>query len=173
MYKIFRTTSFKKDYKKLSNKEKESVKTVITKLANKEELEEKYKDHSLIENYFGCRECHVKPNLLLIYRIDDDILELALVRVGSHSKLFWDIWVFKITKPYIECPILYESTFFEALMLYPSPKIFNTDQGSQYTSLEFTNILKKHQIKISMDGKSRMTDNITIERFWRTIYQWI
>ena len=53
----------------------------------------------------------------------------------------------------------------EALMLYPSPEIFNTDQGSQYTSLEFTNILKKHQIKISMDGKSRMTDNITIERF--------
>ena len=57
----------------------------------------------------------------------------------------------------------------EALMLYPSPEIFNTDQGSQYTSLEFTNILKKHQIKISMDSKGRATDNIAIERFWRTI----
>ena len=61
---------------------------MITKLANREELEEKYKDHNLIGNYFGCRECHIKPDLLLIYRIDDNFLELALVRVGSHSKLF-------------------------------------------------------------------------------------
>ena len=88
MYKIFRTSSFKKDYKKLNAKEKELLKTVITKLANGKELEEKYKDHNLTGNYLGCRECHVKPDLLLIYRIDDDILELALVRVGSHSKLF-------------------------------------------------------------------------------------
>jgi len=57
----------------------------------------------------------------------------------------------------------------EALSLYPKPEIFNTDQGSQYTSIEFTNILKKCQIKISMDGKGRATDNIAIERFWRTI----
>ena len=57
----------------------------------------------------------------------------------------------------------------EALMLYQRPEIFNTDQGSQFTSLEFTNILKKHQIRISMDGKGRATDNIAIERFWRTI----
>jgi len=88
MYKIFRTSSFKKDYKKLNTKEKELLKTVITKLVNGEELEEKYKDHNLIGNYLGCRECHIKPDLLLIYRFDDDILELALVRVGSHSKLF-------------------------------------------------------------------------------------
>ena len=88
MYKIFRTSSFKKDYKKLNNKEKELLKAVITKLANGEELEEKYKDHSLIGNYLGCRECHVKPDLLLIYRVDNDILELALVRVSNHSKLF-------------------------------------------------------------------------------------
>ncbi len=60
-------------------------------------------------------------------------------------------------------------TLNEALSLYPKPEIFNTDQGSQYTSHEFTNILKKHQIKISMDGKGRATDNIAIERFWRTI----
>ena len=65
-----------------------ALKTVITKLVNAEELEEKYKDHNLIGNYLGCRECHIKPDLLLIYRVDDDILELALVRVGSHSKLF-------------------------------------------------------------------------------------
>lgn len=57
----------------------------------------------------------------------------------------------------------------EALVLYPNPEIFNTDQGSQYTSKVHTDILKKHDIKISMDGKGRATDNICIERFWRSI----
>lgn len=57
----------------------------------------------------------------------------------------------------------------EALALYPKPEIFNTDQGSQYTSKAHTDILKKHDIKISMDGKGRASDNIAIERFWRTI----
>lgn len=57
----------------------------------------------------------------------------------------------------------------EALAFYPKPEIFNTDQGSQYTSKAHTDILKKHSIKISMDGKGRATDNICIERFWRSI----
>ena len=57
----------------------------------------------------------------------------------------------------------------EALVLYPKPEIFNTDQGSQYTAKAHVNILKKHNIKISMDGVGRATDNICIERFWRSI----
>ena len=57
----------------------------------------------------------------------------------------------------------------EALALYPKPEIFNTDQGSQYTAKAHVNILKKHDIQISMDGKGRATDNICIERFWRSI----
>ena len=57
----------------------------------------------------------------------------------------------------------------EALALYPKPEIFNTDQGSQYTSKVHTNILNNHDIKISMDGVGRATDNICIERFWRSI----
>lgn len=88
MYEIFRTNTFKKDYKKLNNSEKSILKEIVTKLANGEKLEEKYQDHKLIGNYFGCRECHIKPDLLLIYRINNAILELALVRVGSHSKVF-------------------------------------------------------------------------------------
>ena len=88
MYEIFRTTSFKKDYKKLSNKEKELLKPIVKTLAEDKKLDDELKDHKLIGNYLGCRECHVQPDLLLIYRIDNDILELALVRVGSHSKLF-------------------------------------------------------------------------------------
>ena len=57
----------------------------------------------------------------------------------------------------------------EALVLHPKPEIFNTDQGSQYTSKAHTDILKKHNIQISMDGVGRATDNICIERFWRSI----
>jgi len=57
----------------------------------------------------------------------------------------------------------------EALGLYPKPEIFNTDQGSQYTAKAHINILKDHDINISMDGVNRAIDNICIERFWRTI----
>lgn len=56
----------------------------------------------------------------------------------------------------------------EALKL-GSPEIFNTDQGSQYTSKNFTQVLEKHGVKISMDGKGRAFDNIFTERLWRTV----
>lgn len=56
-----------------------------------------------------------------------------------------------------------------ALRCHGNPDIFNTDQGSQFTSNEFTGILKEHQIKISMDGKGRALDNIFIERLWRSV----
>ena len=56
-----------------------------------------------------------------------------------------------------------------SLRLYGSPEIFNTDQGSQYTSQDFTGILHDHGVKISMDGKGRAMDNIMIERLWRTV----
>ncbi|MFA7084877.1 MAG: IS3 family transposase [Arcobacteraceae bacterium] len=56
----------------------------------------------------------------------------------------------------------------EALLLYGKPEIFNTDQGSQYTSYIHTKTLKDNCIIISMDGKGRATDNICIERFWRS-----
>lgn len=88
MYSIFRANSFKKDYKKLNTQEKEALKRVIRDLADGKILDSKRKDHKLIGNYLGCRECHIKPDLLLIYKIDNNILELALVRAGNHSKLF-------------------------------------------------------------------------------------
>ena len=56
----------------------------------------------------------------------------------------------------------------EALKNYPKPEIFNTDQGSQYTSYIHTQTLKDNGITISMDSKGRATDNIAIERFWRS-----
>ena len=57
----------------------------------------------------------------------------------------------------------------EALENYGNPEIFNTDQGSQFTSYAFTQVLKDAQIKISMDGKGRWMDNIMIERLWRSL----
>ena len=57
----------------------------------------------------------------------------------------------------------------DALDTKRKPCIFNTDQGSQFTSNEFTKVLKNNKIKISMDGKGRCLDNVIIERFWRSL----
>jgi putative transposase len=57
----------------------------------------------------------------------------------------------------------------EALARYGRPEVFNTDQGSQFTSFEFTDVLKKADVKISMDGKGRWMDNVMVERLWRTL----
>lgn len=57
----------------------------------------------------------------------------------------------------------------EALLIHGQPEIFNTDQGAQFTSTDFTSVLKSHEIKISMDGKGRWVDNVFIERLWRSL----
>lgn len=91
-YSIKRSNNFKKQYKKMVKQGKNihKMEIVIEKLANGQELEEKYKDHNLIDNkyYKGCRECHIEPDWLLIYKIINDELVLYLVEIGSHSELF-------------------------------------------------------------------------------------
>jgi putative transposase len=57
----------------------------------------------------------------------------------------------------------------EAMARYGKPEIFNTDQGSQFTSLDFTGMLKDTEVTISMDGRGRCMDNIFIERLWRSL----
>jgi putative transposase len=57
----------------------------------------------------------------------------------------------------------------EALSQYGRPEMFNTDQGSQFTSEDFTGRLKEEGIQISMDGKGRWCDNVFVERFWRSL----
>jgi putative transposase len=57
----------------------------------------------------------------------------------------------------------------EALFRYGRPEIFNTDQGSQFTSDDFTGTLERHEVTISMDGKGRYMDNIFVERLWRSL----
>jgi putative transposase len=57
----------------------------------------------------------------------------------------------------------------DAIEAHGPPEIFNTDQGSQFTSDDFTSVLKQHQIRISMDGKGRWIDNVFVERLWRSV----
>ncbi len=57
----------------------------------------------------------------------------------------------------------------EAIARSNRPEIFNTDQGSQFTSITWTGVLKDHGVKISMDGKGQWTDNVFIERLWRSL----
>ena len=84
------TTKFKKDYK-LSIKRNRNIDLlddIIRALSRGEILPEKNKDHELPGDWVGHRECHIQPDWLLIYRIEDDVLVLTLCRTGSHSDLF-------------------------------------------------------------------------------------
>ena len=80
--------SFKKDIKRLKkrNKDTNKLKIVIEKLLENQQLEAKYKDHSLTGNWKGYRDCHIEPDWILIYQLTDT--HLTLVRTGSHSDLF-------------------------------------------------------------------------------------
>ncbi len=89
-YTIKPTGQFRKDLKKLEKRQLDLslLKDVIRMLANGEVLPEKYRDHQLTGNYTNCRECHIKPDWLLIYQIDGEDLILYLTRTGTHSDLF-------------------------------------------------------------------------------------
>lgn len=89
-YEIKNTTQFKKDYKlaKRRGLNLTLLKEIINRLANGETLEEKYRDHALSGNWQGHRECHIQPDWLLVYRIEENVLVLTLTRTGTHSDLF-------------------------------------------------------------------------------------
>ncbi|OBV29509.1 hypothetical protein BKN38_01120 [Helicobacter sp. CLO-3] len=87
-YQIKLAATCKKSLKKLSDSDKEAFKIVVEKLINDEVLDAKYNDHRLIGNLKDFRECHIKPDLLLIYQKRADELVLYCLDVGSHSKLF-------------------------------------------------------------------------------------
>ena len=88
-YRIVQTGKFKKDLKTAIKRGYNIalLEVVIDILASGQELPAKYKDHRLIGNYKGCRECHITPDWLLIYEIDEDILILTLLRTGNHANL--------------------------------------------------------------------------------------
>ena len=89
-YTVKPTTQFKKDFKLAMKRglKIELLEEVIAAFAMGEALPEKHKDHALTGNWFGHRECHVLPDWLLIYRIEDEVLVLTLSRTGTHSDLF-------------------------------------------------------------------------------------
>lgn len=89
-YVVKFTTQFRKDYKLAMKRglKIELLERVIMLLASGEALPEKNKDHALTGNWVGHRECHILPDWLLVYRVEDDILVLTLTRTGTHSDLF-------------------------------------------------------------------------------------
>lgn len=84
------TSKFKKDYKKIKKRgyKIEKLEMVISTLLDGKELDSMYKDHELIGDYKGFRECHVESDWLLIYTINKEELVLVALRTGSHSDLF-------------------------------------------------------------------------------------
>lgn len=90
MYEVRFTTTFKKSYKLMKKRglNLNLLDEVIDILRQGRKLDEKYRDHALSGNYQGFRECHIKPDWLLVYLLEDDILTLTLINTGSHSDLF-------------------------------------------------------------------------------------
>lgn len=88
VYRIATTKRFDKEYAKLSMADRKLAKEVIHRLANDEILEPKYRDHPLKGELDGFRDCHVKPDLVLIYTKDKNALILTAFRINSHSELF-------------------------------------------------------------------------------------
>ena len=89
MLEITYSSQFKKDFKKVRKLPLPDLKIIFDLISILEQgiaLDAKYKDHELIGNWYSFRECHIKPDLLLIYK--RNISELQLARIGSHSDLF-------------------------------------------------------------------------------------
>jgi len=90
MYKIRTTTGFLRDLKRVEKRgyRMDLLSAVVKKLAAGESLDRKYKDHPLKGEYIGCRECHITPDWLLVYEIENDTLFLYLLHTGTHSDIF-------------------------------------------------------------------------------------
>ncbi|RRK30425.1 type II toxin-antitoxin system YafQ family toxin [Schaedlerella arabinosiphila] len=89
-YTVKPTTKFQRDLKRIQKRgyDISLLTNIIKKLADGEQLPEKNRDHSLNGDFVNCRECHITPDWLLIYEIDNGELILYLTRTGTHSDLF-------------------------------------------------------------------------------------
>ncbi len=90
MYQVKFTTAYKKAYKLMKKRglDISLLDEVVDLLRQGRQLEERYRDHGLTGDLAGFRECHIKPDWLLIYLIENDILTLTLIDTGSHPDLF-------------------------------------------------------------------------------------
>jgi len=117
----------------------------------------------LLRNLEICRPDHVWCSDITYIRLKRGYVFLtAVMDWYSRYVLSWEV---SVTIDDSFCVSALE----RALRCHGSPEIFNSDQGAQYTGNAFTGVLKAHGVRISMDGKGRATDNIVIERFWRTL----
>ena len=145
------------------------IKKKLTSLKNKEHPIYEY----LLKQYWSKignrRTVHVPtPNEvwsgdITYIRINGGFMYLAAV-IDWHSKAILSYKISNTMDALLACDVLQD-----AISKYPKPKIFNSDQGCQYTSHEHTDLLKKNNIQISMNGKARSIHNIVIERFFRTL----
>ena len=89
-YVVKYTAQFKRDYKLIKKRRFNiaELQAVVTMLAEGKTLPASYRDHALIGSYRNARECHIRPDWLLIYSISNETLILELMRTGSHSDLF-------------------------------------------------------------------------------------
>ena len=88
---LVRSRRFKKSYKRVSKQigfKRDVFLSVLKSLTDSVMLDQKYRDHALSGDMLGYRECHLAPDTLLIYEIDDGVLTLTLINIGSHSQLF-------------------------------------------------------------------------------------
>ncbi len=90
MLDIVLSNQFKRDLKLAAKRgyDLDLLDEIVTKLAKKESLPEKYRDHNLTGKYAGFRECHIQPDWLLVYRVDETEIILFLSRTGTHADLF-------------------------------------------------------------------------------------
>ena len=89
-YIVKPTSQFKKDYRLALRRHLDAkcLEDMVARLAMGEPLPERHRDHELTGNWAGHRECHILPDWLLLYRIEDNVLVLTLTRTGTHSDLF-------------------------------------------------------------------------------------
>lgn len=90
MFKVVPSNQFKRDLKTAKRRglNIESLRSVVNILASGKSLDKKYRDHALVGNWAGFRECHIAPDWLLIYKIENAELSLFLFRTGTHSDIF-------------------------------------------------------------------------------------
>lgn len=89
-YEVKFTAQFKREFKRSQKqgKDMDKLRSVVAVLAEGQRLARQYRDHALTGQWSGFRECHIQPDWLLIYRVDNGVLVLTLSRTGTHAELF-------------------------------------------------------------------------------------
>lgn len=90
MFEVVLSNRFRKDLKLAAKRglRLDELNTIVNQLAAGQTLPERNRDHALTGDYIGFRECHIRPDWLIVYRVDGDALELFLFRTGTHTDLF-------------------------------------------------------------------------------------